>query len=86
MDVPANIEDLAQRLEDELSSIVSSRDMQLYKIMSYHMGWEGEGAPDEKKRRDDGILCLLATGATGGDVDTALPAAAAIELAKQKSR
>ncbi len=79
LDVPVNIEDLTERIEAELREIVSSRGMQLYKIMSYHMGWEGEGAPD-KKRRDDGVLCLLATRAAGGDVDTALPAAAAIEL------
>ena len=79
MDSRANIADIARRIEEELRGIVTTRDVQLYRIMSYHMGWDGE-EPARAKRRDDGVLCLLAAMAAGGDPDTALPAAAAIEL------
>lgn len=79
MDDPVNMENLILRIEDEMRSLVSSRDMPLYKIMAYHIGWDGEGRAVQK-RRDDGVLCLLSTKATGGDVDKTLPAAAAIEL------
>jgi geranylgeranyl diphosphate synthase type I len=79
LDSSANIADIARRIEEELRGVVTTRDMQLYRIMSYHMGWDGE-EPARAKRRDDGVLCLLAAMAAGGDPDTALPAAAAIEL------
>ena len=73
------VEGLASRLESEMRDIVGSRKMPLYDMMSYHMGWDGEhAAPDGIRPR--GALALLACRAVEGDVDVALPAAAAVEL------
>ena len=82
-DQPTAVPELASSVEAELREIVGSRDMPLYDMMSYHMGWtDGQGRADEHPigKRTHGVLCLLAAQATGGDVDTAIPAAAAIEL------
>ena len=75
-------EELGALVEGELTGIVNSRDMELYRMMSYHMGWDqGEpGPPRPGKERSRGVLCLLACEAAGGDGDRALAAAAAIEL------
>ena len=54
-----------------------------YGMMQYHMGWLDEmlqpaRAPQGKRLRP--VLCLLACEAAGGQIDHALPAAAAVEL------
>lgn len=50
-------------------------------MLTYHMGWEGEGAgPSAQGKRLRPLLVLLACGACGGDWKNALPAAAAVEL------
>ena len=75
--------DLTSQVDAELRDIVGSRDMPLYGMMSYHMGWtDRQGRADEHAtgERSHGVLCLLAAQAAGGDVGTAIPAAAAIEL------
>lgn len=75
--------DLTSQVDAELRDIVGSRDMPLYGMMSYHMGWtdrQGRGDEHTTGERAHGVLCLLAAQAAGGDVDTAIPAAAAIEL------
>ena len=83
MNTPPSVEDLSSLVDTELSSIVTSRTMPLYGMMSYHMGWSDEpgrseaGAP---KQRALGVLCLLACRGAGGNMDDALPAAAAVEL------
>ena len=70
-------------MDAELSGIVTSRDMPLYQMMSFHMGWSdqhgGSDTPVDKNRAH-GVLCLLACAAAGGDLKAALPAAAAVEL------
>ena len=71
-------EELRARLEAELNGIVSSRDMPLYGMMSYHMGWTDSGGGPVSTTIGDrahGLLCLLACHAAGGDIATALPAA-----------
>ena len=83
MSMPLSIEHLSSLVDTELSSIVTSRNMPLYDMMSYHMGWRDEpgrleaGVP---KQRSLGVLCLLACRAAGGHMEDALPAAAAVEL------
>lgn len=77
------IEDLSSRVDAELNSIVTANEMPLYRMMSYHMGWnnaQGVSEPMVSGERVHGVLCLLACGAVGGDVEVALPAAAAVEL------
>jgi geranylgeranyl diphosphate synthase type I len=56
----------------------------LYRMMRYHLGWEDEqGRPlaESVGKALRSTLCLWACEATGGDWRTALPAAAALELA-----
>lgn len=53
----------------------------LREMLSYHMGWEGEGAgPEARGKRLRPLFLLLTTAAAGGRWDQALPAAAAVEL------
>ena len=83
MTSPQSTETLTALVESELSQIVTSRDMPLYRMMSYHMGWEEvEGYPGAafSLERVHGVLCLLACSAAGGDTLVAKPAAAAVEL------
>jgi geranylgeranyl diphosphate synthase type I len=52
-------------------------------MMHYHLGWADESlAPIQSNsgKRLRPVVCLLAAEAVGGDVDQALPAAAALEL------
>ena len=53
----------------------------LHSMMSYHMGWQGDGAgPAATGKRIRPLLVLLTTQAAGGDWQRALPGAAAVEL------
>lgn len=50
-------------------------------LMTYHMGWEGEGAgPEARGKRIRPLLVLLCAAAAGGDWECALPGAVAVEL------
>jgi geranylgeranyl diphosphate synthase type I len=80
-----NKEILTNAIEDELKKQVARLDephTQLYyEMLTYHLGWTGEGAgPKAAGKRIRPLLVLLATAASGGDWQRALPAAAAIEL------
>ncbi len=61
-----------------------ARDVSLhYDIMAYHLGWRDEHlrpAQANTGKRIRPVLCLLACEAVGGDPQSALPAAAGIEL------
>src|SRR5512146_1389252 len=53
----------------------------LRSMLTYHMGWEGEGAgPEAQGKRIRPLLVLLCAEAAGGTGQDALPAAAAVEL------
>ena len=83
MSMPTTTDDLTAQVDDELRGIVGSRDMPLYGMMSYHLGWgDASGRFDTpvSMPRTHGVLCLLASTAAGGDTGVALPAAAAVEL------
>lgn len=80
---------LAQRfspaIEAELQQVVSRLHQPalegMYAMLTYHMGWEGEGAgPEARGKRIRPLLVLLTTAASGGEWENALPAAAAVEL------
>ncbi|MGD0116228.1 MAG: polyprenyl synthetase family protein [Dehalococcoidia bacterium] len=72
---------LAPRIEAELRRIFEGRDLPHYDLMRYHLGWQdasGDGALRGKFVRP--LLCICACEAVGGDVETALSLAAALEL------
>jgi geranylgeranyl diphosphate synthase, type I len=54
---------------------------ELRSMLRYHLGWEGEGSgPEAQGKRVRPLLVLLTTSSAGGDWQSALPAAAAVEL------
>ena len=71
----------SQLVDGELRRILSERDLPLYSMMGHQLGWDTdvEGSNGSGLRRL-GALCLGACVAISGDVDGALPTAAAIEL------
>ncbi len=79
------IQEMLPEIETELmSSVAHANDPGLeefHSMMTYHLGWEGEGAGAEARgKRIRPLLVLLTTAAAGSDWHCALPAAAAIEL------
>lgn len=65
-----------------LNSLLDSGNEELYKMLAYHLGWEGEGASEQTRgKRVRPCLLLLTNLAAGGEWRQALPAAAAVELA-----
>ena len=79
-----HIEGLTARVDAELETIVNERGFPLYDMMGYHLGWRGahehDDAPRRGQERMHGVLALLACAAVGGQFETCLPAAAAMEL------
>ncbi len=76
---------LLEAIEEELKKQVSRLDetyTALYhEMLTYHMGWTGEGAgPQATGKRLRPLVVLLAAAAVGGEWQSALPASAAIEL------
>ncbi len=72
-------------IEAELERVVAQTRQpgleEMYSMLAYHMGWEGEGAGVEARgKRIRPLLVLLAASAAGGEWSGALPAAAAVEL------
>ena len=75
--------DAEERLEDEIKSFIGGRDLELYKMMEYQMGWTDDlGAPDDtsRARRFHGELLLATTMACQGDYAPALKYAVSVEL------
>jgi geranylgeranyl diphosphate synthase type I len=53
----------------------------LFRMITYHLGWEGKGSgPKAVGKRVRSTLLLLTCAAAGGDWSLALPAAASVEL------
>ncbi len=79
------IEILLPAIESELKHQISKLDEEntraFHEILTYHMGWSGEGAGKESQgKRIRPLLVLLTCWASGGNWQAALPAAAAVEL------
>lgn len=77
------IVDATARVEAELRDLFSTRQMPLYKMMAYHLGWEDEQGNTREPahtERSHGVACLTACYAAGGDQEMGLPAAASVEL------
>ena len=76
---------LLTRIESELQRQVSRLDnprtQSFHEMLTYHMGWTGEGAgPEATGKRIRPLMLLLCTSACGATWEPALPAAAAVEL------
>lgn len=80
-----NTQELLDAIEGELHKSLGDQGdgelRQYYSMLTYHLGWEGEGAgPEARGKRVRPLLLLLTCAAAGGDWQNALPAAAAVEL------
>ncbi len=85
MNLKQHIEIMLPAIEKELQDQVARLDARLtshfHEMLTYHMGWTGEGAGREATgKRIRPLIVLLATASLGSDWKTSLPAAAAVEL------
>ena len=72
---------LKSELKKQVARLDEAHIAEYHEMLSYHMGWRGEGAGAKASGKQvRPLLLLLATSATGGEWENALPAAAAIEL------
>jgi geranylgeranyl diphosphate synthase type I len=68
-------------LQKQVARLNEPRLKLYHEMLTYHLGWTGEGAgPDATGKRIRPLLVLLTTAASGGSWEAALPAAAAVEL------
>ncbi len=68
-------------LQRQVSRLGQPRLKPFHEMLTYHMGWSGEGAgPEATGKRIRPLMLLLAAAAAGGNWQKALPAAAAVEL------
>jgi geranylgeranyl diphosphate synthase type I len=72
-------------IETELMHVSARLDLDrshpFYEMISYHLGWSGEGSgPAAAGKRIRPLLLLLSCGACDADWQNALPAAACVEL------
>src|SRR5215208_5397434 len=81
MDIKPLLSHIELELQRQVSRLDAPRTKLFHEMLSYHMGWTGEGAgPEATGKRIRPLLVLLCTAARGADWQTALPAAAAVEL------
>jgi geranylgeranyl diphosphate synthase type I len=81
--LPTVFEKYRDEINAELKLSLAGRDLPLYDMMRYHLGWiddNGNSAGDSAGKALRPTSCLLACEAVGGDYHRALPAATAIEL------
>ncbi len=68
-------------LQRQVARLDQPRLKPFHEMLTYHMGWSGEGAgPEATGKRIRPLLVLLTAASCGADWRTALPAAAAVEL------
>jgi geranylgeranyl diphosphate synthase, type I len=81
MDTKPLLSAIESELQRQISRLDSPRTKLFHEMLTYHMGWTGEGAgPEATGKRIRPLLVLLCTSACGADWQSALPAAAAVEL------
>lgn len=69
-------------LQRQIARLDTPRARDFHAMLTYHMGWTGEGSgPEAAGKRIRPLLTLLTASACGADWQPVLPAAAAIELA-----
>ena len=81
MDTKPLLDSIESELQRQIFRLDTPRTKSFHEMLTYHMGWTGEGAgPGATGKRIRPLLVLLCTAACGADWNSALPAAAAIEL------
>ena len=81
MDNKTLLSQIEQELQKQISRLDNPRTKSFHEMLTYHMGWTGEGAgPEATGKRIRPLLVLLSTAACEADWQSALPAAAAVEL------
>ena len=81
MDTKTLVSHIEQELQRQVSRLDAPRTKPFHEMLTYHMGWTGEGAgPEATGKRIRPMLLLLSAAACGADWQPALPAAAAVEL------
>jgi geranylgeranyl diphosphate synthase, type I len=74
---------IVDEAESRAEGTFHAGDLSLYDVVRYHMGWvDGQFLPvvADPGKRVRPAVCLLCTGAASGDLNTAIPVAAGIEL------
>jgi len=81
MDTKPLLSSIESELQRQISRLDAPRTGSFHEMLTYHMGWTGEGAgPEATGKRIRPLLVLLSTAACGGDWQLALAGAAAVEL------
>jgi len=81
MDTKPLLSSIELELQKQVSRLDQPNTKPFHEMLTYHMGWTGEGAgPEATGKRIRPLMVLLCTAASGGDWEKALPAAAAVEL------
>ncbi len=81
MDIKPLLSSIELELQKQISRLDQPRTNPFHEMLTYHMGWTGEGAgPEATGKRIRPLMVLLCTAANGANWELALPAAAAVEL------
>jgi len=81
MDLKPLLSHIELELQKQVSRLDQPRSKPFHEMLTYHMGWTGEGAgPEATGKRIRPLLVLLSTASCEVDWQSALPAAAAVEL------
>jgi geranylgeranyl diphosphate synthase type I len=83
MEIKTLISYIEMELQRQVARLEGPRTTSFHEMLTYHMGWTGEGAgPEAAGKRIRPLILLLCTAAssTDGAWQSALPAAAAVEL------
>ena len=81
MDIKPLLSHIELELQRQVARLDQPRTQHFHEMLTYHMGWTGEGAgPEATGKRIRPLLVLLTTASCGADWQNALPAAAAVEL------
>ena len=81
--LPGLTADDSDQFEIALKKFVDLRELPLYKMMAYHLGWvdqNGEPEPVVMQDRSHGHLVLSVAKALGANIEAAIPYAVAVEM------
>jgi geranylgeranyl diphosphate synthase type I len=81
MDIKPLLSQIELELQKQVKRLDVPRTRPFHEMLTYHMGWTGEGAgPEATGKRIRPLMVLLCSAACGTGWQLALPAAAAVEL------